>query len=363
MLVVEQKTKEKARTYEKIEIVGLILVIAAMLGLLFIPETVAGIFNAMVDGAYRAFSIFIFDGIVGIAIVVSIIVGRVLERLGFTDALIRIFVPIMKYIGVNCAVIIPSVYNIIGDSNAAGRIAGPILPKANATKDEQKIAIATMVQSQQSLATFMLGLTALTVLGIKVFPVILIMLFVPLIVVPLFLRLTIYRDTKSMELDSMPKFTPNTPALTTIFGAAKEGAELLFLLVIPAGAVILGIIGALDYLGIWGPVNGWISSALEYLSIHPETGILSIMVSPTMAMGQLLNTVQNASIDPKLAIGSFILAASCFPLQIIFGQIPAIWSQVTDLNESEAMKAAILGAVMRLVSTALIVYILTPLVI
>jgi hypothetical protein len=29
------------------------------------------------------------------------------------------------------------VYNILGDINAAGRIAGPILVKAGATKDEQ----------------------------------------------------------------------------------------------------------------------------------------------------------------------------------------------------------------------------------
>lgn len=363
MVIKEEEVKKVTRKLNKIEIVGLILVILSLLSLLFVPDKFAGVFNAMVDGAYRAFKIFIFEGIVGIAIIVSIIVGRVLERLGFTDALIRIFVPLMKYIGINCAVIIPSVYNIIGDSNAAGRIAGPILPKAKATKDEQKIAIATMVQSQQSLATFMLGLTALTVIGVKVFPVIIVMLFVPLIVIPLFLRLTFYRDTHPRELEELPKFTPNTPALTTIFGAAREGAELLFLLVIPAGAVVLAIIGGLDYIGIWGPINNWISSVLAAISIHPETGILSIMVSPTMAMGQLLATVREVAVDPRLVLGSFILAASCFPLQIIFGQIPAIWSQVTDLSEVEAMQAAVLGAVLRLITAALIVLILGPFVI
>ena len=64
----------------------------------------------------------------------------------------RIFVPLMKVIGVNAAVAVPSVYNILGDINAAGRIGGPILKKSKATKDEQKIAIATMMQSQSSFA-------------------------------------------------------------------------------------------------------------------------------------------------------------------------------------------------------------------
>lgn len=82
---------------------------------------------------------------------VSVIVGRVLERLGFTDALIRIFLPVMGAMGINPSVIIPSVYNILGDINASGKIAGPILVKAGATQDEIKLSIATMIQNPQSL--------------------------------------------------------------------------------------------------------------------------------------------------------------------------------------------------------------------
>ncbi|MFZ5648114.1 MAG: hypothetical protein ACOY30_10910, partial [Bacillota bacterium] len=302
------------RTITRIEYIGLGLVVLSLVGLFFRPNVVAGIFDAMVNNAYTIFKVFIFGNwnngawspsYVGVAIIVSVMIGRILERLGFTDALIRIFVPIMKYFRVNSAVVIPAVYNILGDINAAGRIAGPILVKAGATKDEQKIAIATMVQSQQSFSTFMLGLLAMTIVGVKVFPVILIAVFLPLVLVPPLLRLTIYRNTRSVTLDDLPQFTPKTAALPTIFGAAREGAELLFLLIIPAGVVIYAIIGGLDFLGYWAPIKKALTVMLSALSIHPDTGILSILVSPTLAMGILKSTVaaNPAAVAPQLVIG------------------------------------------------------------
>jgi hypothetical protein len=109
-----------------------------------------------------------------VSIVISVIMGRVLERLGFTDALMRIFMPIGKLLKFNAAVLIPAIYNILGDINAAGRIAGPILVKSKATLDEKKLAIFTMVQSEQSFSTFMLGLGCLTLAGARVFAVVVI---------------------------------------------------------------------------------------------------------------------------------------------------------------------------------------------
>jgi hypothetical protein len=367
---VVQKNPVK-REMTVMEYVGIALVILSLVGLLFKPEAIAGVFDAMVNNAYTIFRVFIFGNfangvwtpsVVGVAIIVSVMIGRVLERLGFTDALMRIFVPIMKYFGVNSAVTIPAIYNILGDINAAGRIAGPILVKAGATKDEQKIAITTMVQSQQSFSTFMLGLLAMTAVGIKVFPVIILILFLPLLVVPLLLRLTVYRKTKAVTIDELPRFTPTTPPIATIFGAAREGAELLFMLIIPAGVVIFAIIGGLDYLGIWGPIREALTGMLTYLSIHPDTGILSILVSPTLAMGILSSTVtaDAAAIAPRLVLGSFVLASSGFPFSVIFGQIPAVWASCTDLNEKEAMGAAVLGAVMRLITAALVATVLAP---
>lgn len=361
MATMETEVKKGTRRIQVIEIVGLILLAGSLFGLLFFPEHIAGVFSGMFNEAYKIFSVYIFNGTVGIAIIVSVMVGRILERLGFTDALMRVFVPVMKVFGINSAVVIPGVYNILGDINAAGRIAGPILVKSGATKDEQKIAIATMVQSQQSFSTLMLGILAMTTVGIKVFPVILLVVFAPLIIVPVLLRYTIYRKTKSVTLESLPAFTPKTGALPTIFNAAKEGAELLFLLIIPAAAAVYAIIGGLTYLGLWQPVSNALTSVLGFLSIHADTGILSILVSPTLAMGTLSTMVKEAVIDPKLVLGSFVLASSGLPLSVIFGQIPAIWSQVTDLNEKEALQASLLGIVLRFLTAAAVALLLTPL--
>jgi len=353
------ETNVQQKSLRKIEIVGLILVVASLLAMFFKPEIISGIFDAMVNKTQPIIVKVFLTGSVGVAIIVSVMIGRILERLGFTDALLRIFVPIMEKVGVNSAVVIPSVYNILGDINAAGRISAPILKKAGATKDEQKIAITTMVQSQQSFSTFMFGLIAMTAVGIKVLPVIIIVVFLPLIIVPFLLSKTIYRDTKSVNLKELPSFTPNTAPLPTLFGAAREGAELLFLLIIPAVGAIFAIIGALEYIGVWQPISEGLSAMLSAFSIDPKTGIVSILASPTLAMAQLKDAA--AGMEPALVLGSFVLASSGFPFSVIFGQIPVIWGENSDLTEKEAMLAAILGAVMRLLTAGFIAVFCTPL--
>lgn len=347
------------RELSRIEMVGMGMVALLLIALFAIPGDFSGIFKAMFDKVHGSVVPIFLTGSVGMAIIVSVMTGRILERLGFTDALMRLFVGIMGKLGINSAVVIPGIYNILGDINAAGRITGPLLKKAGATKDEQKMAVCTMVQSQQSFSTFMLGLLCLTNAGIKAFPLIIITVFAPLIIVPIILKLTIYRDTKPVKLDELPRFTPTTPALPTLFGAAKEGAEVLFLIIIPAVSAIFAIIGALEYLQIWPYINSALTKMLEILAIDPATGITSIMISPTLAMAQLVETAAN--LDPRWVVGSFVLAASGFPFSVIFGQIPAIWAASSDLNEKEAMNAAVLGAVMRLLTAGVVAYALTPL--
>jgi hypothetical protein len=68
-----------------------------------------------------------------------------------------------------------------------------------------------------------------------------------------------------------------------------------------------------------------------------------------------------ATLPPNLVIGSFVLSASGFPFSVIFGQIPTIWSECTDLSEKEAMGAAVLGAVMRVITAGVVASLLTPL--
>ena len=137
----------------------------------------------------------------------------------------------------------------------------------------------------------------------------------------------------------------------------------MFLLIIPAGAAVFAIIGGLDYLGIWQPINTALTQLLTAASIHPETGILSVMVSPTLAMGTLVDAVKANPISPALVLGSFVLASSGFPLGVIFGQIPAVWAQVTDLSEKEVLGAAVLGIVMRFITAIIVALVFAPLLI
>jgi hypothetical protein len=331
-----------------VEILGLAILIASALLLIFNPQSPGGLLDAMIQRVVSTVIPLFITGHVGMAIIVSVIIGRILERCGLTDALIRVFVPIVGKIGVNPAVVVPGVYNILGDINAAGRIAGPTLKEAGATKDEQKIAVATMVNSQQSFATFVLGLIALTAAGISPFMVILLSVFLPLVVVPFILRHTIYRDCKKVSLEQLPRFTPTKGALDTIFSASREGAELLFLLIIPAVTVLFSLIGALDYLGLWQSIELVANGLMNFLSIDPQTGVMSLLIGGTPAMGTLMQTA--ASIPPKWVVGSFVLASSGMPLSLIFGQLPVVWRQVSDLSERETLSAALVGMLIRLFS-------------
>jgi hypothetical protein len=361
MSLMEKELVEK-REVTAIEMVGLGILVIALLGIVFIPEHLAGGFNAMATKIKTSvFDVFIM-GTVGVAIIASVITGRILERLGFTDALVRIFVPYAQKIGINSAVVIPAVYNILGDINAAGRIAGPTLKKANATKDEQKIAIALMVQSQQSFSTFMFGLLAFSLTGLKAFPIIIVALLLPILVVPLLLSKLVYKDTNPVALETLPHFTPKTAVAPTLFGAAREGAELLFLLIVPAAAAVFAVIGVLEYAGIWQTVEKGLAAVLNLLSIHAETGIISVMVSPTLAMATMVNQLrEGVQIAPHLIVGSFILASSGFPIGVALGQIPTVWSGVSDLSEGEAMQAVMLGLAMRIITAAAAGFLLTPL--
>ncbi|MFD1706536.1 hypothetical protein ACFSCZ_07180 [Siminovitchia sediminis] len=348
----------RRKKWERIELIGLALIVASLSVMMISPGTLAGLFNAMVDKVFPVVVEVFLTGTVGVTIIVSVVIGRTLERLGFTDALIRVFLPVTKLLKINSAVLIPSIYNILGDINAAGKIAGPILVRSGATRAEQKMAIATMVQSQQSFSTFMLGMLALTAVGVNAFVVVIVAVFLPVIVAPFILSKTIYRDTKAVDIENLPKFTPTTGPLPTLFNAAREGAELVFLLIIPAVAAVFAVIGLLEYIGVWKPIESALSAGLLALSIDPETGILSILATPTLAMAQLSETA--ATMDPRLVIGSFVLASSGLPLSTILGQIPVIWAANSDLNEKEALTAAVIGIIMRLITAFLVVYFLTP---
>ena len=281
--------KQKKKGLPRTTIVGLVVFAICMLALFFAPNNLNEGFNAMVENAHPIIIDVGLLSTMSISIIISVIMGRFLERLGFTDAMMQLFLPIGRFLKVNCAILIPAIYNILGDINAAGRIAGPILIKSGATNDEKKLAIFTMVQSEQSFSTFMLGLGCLTLCGARVFAVVVISIFAPLVIAPAIGRL-IWRDCKPMEVDDLPVFTPDTPVLNGLFSAGQEGIYVLLNLVLPAFAVVFGLIGLLSYVGIWQYVNDFLVAAMAALNINPETGILSIMASPTLAMSNLQAT-------------------------------------------------------------------------
>jgi hypothetical protein len=338
------------RKFAKIEIVGLVLFIGCMLLLLIKPAILGDLFNAMFNRAKPiVVDLYLASSVCG-AILISVMIGRLLERLGFTDALIRIFVPLMKYIRVNAAVAVPAIYNILGDVNAAGRIGAPILKKAGATKDEQKIAIATMMQGPSSFSIVVFGIICMTQVNAKVFLVFVLGLLLPVVLVPLVLRLTIWRDAKLVVLTDLPVFTPNKPVLSTIFDGAKEGAEILFLLIIPACAVVFSGIGALEYFKIWPYIQKGLETLLGWLNVDPTAGSTAILAGGTVALAPLMKTA--AQTPAPWVVGTFIISASS-PLQVIFGQIPNVWKGITDLNEKDCIVAGCIGLLIRLITAGI----------
>ena len=91
------KANDDRAKWQPIEYVGLVLFLAFLACIFFAHEQFSGAFNAMFAKAYKMFEFYLVGtSMLGATIVVSIMTGRILERLGFTDALMRIFLPIMK---------------------------------------------------------------------------------------------------------------------------------------------------------------------------------------------------------------------------------------------------------------------------
>ena len=365
----ENKASVDRTKWEPIEYVGLVLFIAFLACIFFAHKQFSGAFSAMFERAYKMFEFYLFGtSMLGATIVVSIMTGRILERLGFTDALMRIFLPVMKYLNINAAVCVGIIYNILGDVTAAGKIAGPVVKKAGCTKDEQKIAIATLTNAPASFSIVVLGIIALSTAGINPLPVMLVGVFLPIFVVPAFLKL-FWRDTHAADIHDLPRFTPNTGVMDLIFGSAREGVSTVLTLILPAGCAVYAIVGLLEYFGLWGAFTAGIGGLLSAIGIEPTTGLQTITVAGTLAAktlggmvspatadaaaGALYESLQNPAVK-KLIIGSFVLANSSFPIQVPLGQIPAVWIGNVDLNYREIVTAACIGCVIRLAYAAIV---------
>lgn len=368
----EVKVQDR-KQWATIEYVGLATLIGLILVIGFFNKQFSGVFDAMFTRSYKMFEFYLFGASkLGATIVVSVMTGRILERLGFTDALMRIFLPIMKYLKINASVVVGVIYNILGDVNAAGKIAAPVVMKSGATKDEQKIAIATLCQAPCSFSIIVLGLMALTAADINPAPVFIIGVLLPVIIIPAILRL-FWRDTKAVQIDDLPRFTPDTGISDLIFGSAREGANVVLLFILPAGCAVFAIIGFLEYFGIWQLITTGLGGVLGMVGIDPATGIDTVFTAGTLAMKNLGlslgGPVANAdgtttaatalyglfsdpatvSLAKKMVVGSFVLANSSWPIQVPLGQIPAVWGPVLSISTGEIVWSAVIGCIVRLV--------------
>ena len=369
----ETKAADRKK-WQPIEYVGLVLFIAFIACMFFAQAQFSGAFDAMFTKAYKMFEFYLFGtSKLGATIVVSVMTGRILERLGFTDALMRIFLPLMKFLNINAAVVVGVIYNILGDVNAAGRIAGPVVMKAGCTKDEQKIAVATLCNAPCSFSIIVLGIMALTYAGITPGPVILIGILLPIILIPALLKL-FWRDTKAKDIEELPRFTPNTGVMDLIFGSTREGVNTVLLIILPAGCAVYAIIALLEYFGLWQYVTKFFEWLFPLIGIEPAAGLNTFTVAGTLAMSNLKGlldpavegaiadaganaaaalAVPTAAAAKKLIVGAFVMANSSWPIQVPLGQIPAVWGGVIDLKNGEIIVSALIGCFIRIIYAAL----------
>lgn len=362
-----QETKNQKRpskiAWTKISILGIILFAAFMIALLLIPEHVAGLFTAMADSAFtNGFNIYLLSS-VGAGIVVSVIVGRLLERGGVTDGLVKLFTPFAKILKINPTTLVPGLYNFLGDVNAAGRITAPILQNAKATTDEKKIAIATMLQLPPAFGAFLYGIKLLAVGEINAFFVVVLSCLIPLFLVPAVLRFTIYRKCEYRDVMSeIPSFTPRGKNIVdTIFEGAIEGADVLIRLILPTTCAIFAIVAALEYFSVWPYIEKAFMFLLELCNIEPTTGMRTLLISGAVGQPALISLIESGTtVAPSTIVASVLFGSSCVQFVLPLCQVPIVWKKGTDLTFGQALQACLVSWVFRMIWIALVSYLIVP---
>lgn len=343
--------------------IGLVVLILFLAGLLFIPDKVSGWFDAMAQKALNTVVKNWIIGATGVATIIAVMTGRILERLGMTDALIHVFKPISKLLNINPTFMIGGVYNFLGDANAAGKISAPIMKKAGATEDEILIAIATMFQFPPTFASFMLGIACLAAAKVNAFVVLIFSVFIPLILCPLVLRMTVYRKCKYVEVNDIPSFTPTTNAMDTVFGSAIEGAHTLYLNIVPVACAMFAIIATFEYFGIWSYIQGALYWICSVCSIDPETGVMNMIIAATVGFPALTERLlAGEAIAKGIVVATFMLGTSSFPITLPLAILPRLWSEATSIKQSKALLACIIGIVFRLICCAIMGHIIVPMI-
>lgn len=351
------------KSWNKWARIGLVVLIVFLAALLFVPQHVSGWFDAMAQKALNTVVKNWIIGATGVATIIAVMTGRILERLGMTDALIRVFRPISKLLNINPTFMIAGVYNFLGDANAAGKISAPIMKKAHATDDEIMVAIATMFQFPPTFASFMLGISCLSAAGVNAFVVLIFSVFVPLILCPLVLRFTIYRDCKYIEVEDIPSFTPSTNAMNTVFGSAIEGAQTLYLNIVPVACAMFAIIATLEYFGAWQYIQSGLYWFCDLCAIDPESGVMNIIVAATVGFPALTERILAGEMIAKgVVVATFMIGTSSFPITLPLAILPRLWSEATGVKQSKALVACLIGILFRFICCAVMGHFIAPLI-
>lgn len=357
---------QSGKKWDKTSITGLIVFILFLLALLVFPQHVAGIFSAMSAKAFNfGLTTYLLTTIAG-SVIVSVMSGRLLEKAGVTDALVKLFTPVSRLLKINPTVLVPGIYNFIGDVNAASKITSPILANSGTTKHEKMIAIATEVQFAAAFGALLQGIYLLAAGGVNAFLMILLAYILPLFLVPLILRCTIYRKCEYRDvMESIPSFTPKGKSwVDTIFGGVIEGADVLIRLIMPTTCGIYAIVAVLEYVHAWPYIESAFQWVLALCNIEPVTGMNSLLISGIVGMPQLTAIIEEGTqvISQGMVASSFMFGAACMNFVLPCVQIPMIWNQNTDLTFGEAFGAAISGWVLRLILCALVGYVIIPII-
>lgn len=356
-------TTSSCKKWGKWAIIGLVVLILFLAALLFVPQHVSGWFDAMAQKALNTVVKNWIVGATGVATIIAVMTGRILERLGMTDALIRVFRPISKLLNINPTFMIAGVYNFLGDANAAGKISAPIMKKANATEDEIMIAIATMFQFPPTFASFMLGIACLAAAEVNAFVVLIFSVFIPLVLCPLVLRFTLYRNCKYVDVAEIPTFTPNTNAMDTIFGSAIEGAQTLYLNIVPVACAMFAIIATLEYCGVWQYVQSALYWFCDLCAIDPESGVMNMIIAATVGFPALTERILAGELIAKgVVIATFMIGTSSFPITLPLAILPRLWSEATGVKQSKALLACLIGILFRFICCAVMGHLIAPLI-
>lgn len=362
----ENKPKEEKKhsaRWDKLSVLGVIIFVIFLVALLLAPGDVAGLFTAMANGAFtNGFSIYLMSS-VGAGILVSIIIGRLLERGGVTDGLVKLFTPIAKLFKINPTALVPGIYNFLGDVNAAGKITAPIMENAKATTDEKKIAIATMLQLPPAFGAFLYGINLLAVGEINAFIVVILGCLIPLFLVPLVLRFTIYRKCEYKDvMDEVPSFTPrNKNIVDTIMDGAIEGFDVLIRVILPTTCAIFAAVAALQYFHVWPYIESAFQALFKLINVEPVSGMRTLLISGAVGQPALIEMIQSGTaVTTQQVVASMLFGSSCVQFVLPLCQVPAIWSKSTDLTYGQALQASLVSWVLRVIWIALVSYLIVP---